>query len=207
MAGNRTAPDEGLGPLQRPLAELCCVNPTCLNSGRRGHGNLSVRTGKGGGDWRILYCRTCKTEFSERKGTALFGTRLPSQRILDVAAHLKEGCGIRKTSRLTGASKTGVTSIAVRLGLQAHAVHGELVRELDVGEVQFDEKWAFVEKKQKHCDPSAPEDDDKGDQWDHTAIDVGSRFIVSLAVGKRDGETLKEVVRDFADRTGGSPPP
>jgi len=207
MAGNRTAPDEGLGPLQRPLAELCCVNPECPDSGRRDHGNLSVRTGKGGGCWRILYCRTCKTEFSERKGTALFGTKLPPDKIVAVAEHLKEGCGIRKTSRLTGVSKTGVTSIAVRLGLHAHALHNELVRGVDVDEAQFDEKWAFVAKKQKNCDPSEPEDDSKGDQWDHTALDVASRMVVSLAVGKRDGETLKEVVSDFADRTGGSPPP
>ena len=71
----------------------------------------------------------------------------------------------------------------------------------------IDEKWAFVEKKQKNCDPSDPEDDDKGSQWDHTAVDVDSRLVVSLVVGKRDGETLEEVVSDFAGRTGGSPPP
>jgi hypothetical protein len=51
-----------------------------------------------------------------------------------------------------------------------------------------------------------PEDVAKGDQWDHTIIDVPSRFVVSLVVGKRDTETLTEVVADFADRTGGAPP-
>jgi hypothetical protein len=61
-------------------------------------------------------------------------------------------------------------------------------------------------KKQKHCDPLEPEDEAKGDQWDHTAIDVDSRFIVSLVIGKRSGETLKDVVGDFADRTGHVPP-
>ena len=76
-----------------------------------------------------------------------------------------------------------------------------------MGEAQFDEKWAFVEKKQKNCDPLDPEDDAKGDQWDHTAIAVESRLVVSLVVGKRDGEALEEVVADFAARTGGSPPP
>ena len=33
MAGSRVSPDEGLGPLQRPLAELCCVNPECPDNG------------------------------------------------------------------------------------------------------------------------------------------------------------------------------
>ena len=207
MGGKRTAPDEGLGTLQLPLAELCCVNLECADVGKRGHGNLSVRTGKGGGRWRVLRCSTCKEEFSERKGTALFGTKMEPDKIVAVAAHLKEGCGIRKTARLTGASKDGVTSIALRLGLHARAVHDERVRDLEVNEAQFDEKWAFVVKKQKNCDPADPEDRDKGDQWDHTAVDVHSRMVVSLVIGKRDPEALEEVVADFARRTGGVPPP
>ena len=28
--------------------------------------------------------------------------------------------------------------------------------------MQFDEKWAFVGKKQKHCDPRDPADTNKG---------------------------------------------
>lgn len=199
--------DDALGPLQRPLEELCCVNAECADSGRRGHGNLTVRKGKGAGRWRVLRCSTCKAEFSERKGSALWGTRMDPKTVVAIAEHLKEGCGIRKTSRLVGASKDGVTAIAVRLGLHARKFHDVTVRDLDVSEAQFDEKWAFVSKKQKNCDASDPEDAVKGDQWDHTVIDVDSRLVVSLVVGKRDGEALAEVVSDFAGRTGGAPPP
>jgi len=207
MRATRTQPDAGRGPLQRPLRELCCVNPKCPDKGKRGCGNLSVRTGKGGGEWRILRCSTCRVEFSERRGTALFNARVTQERIVSVAEHLKEGCGIRGTSRLTGASKDGVTSVAIRLGLHARALHDEHVRGVDVNEVQFDEKWSFVGKKQKHCDPSDPADAEMGDQWDHTAIDAESRMVVSAVVSKRDGAATKEVVADFADRTGGSAPP
>jgi hypothetical protein len=38
-------------------------------------------------------------------------------------------------------------------------------------EVQFDEKWAFVGKKQKNCDPNDPDDDQCGDYWDFVAFD------------------------------------
>ena len=144
MAATRTTPDEGLGTLQRPLADLCCVNSECSDAGHAGRGDLSVRTGKGRGRWRILYCSTCKSEFSERKGTALFGAMMAPERIVAVAEHLKEGCGIRKTARLTGASKDGVTRIAKRLGLHSKALHDVRVRDLEVREAQLDEKWAFV---------------------------------------------------------------
>jgi len=192
---------------QRGLGALCCVNPSCADRGQRGRRNLRVRVGKGGGRWRVLRCSTCGCEFSERKGTPLWGTRMPPEKADAIAEHLKEGCGIRKTARLVGASKTGVTSIAVRLGLHARAVHDQKVRDLDVAEAQFDEKWAFVGKKQKNCNAQEPVDDTMGDQWDHTGMDVDSRLVVSLVIGKRDKETLEEVVEDFATRTGGTPPP
>jgi transposase-like protein len=204
---DRAVPGGSLGLLQRPLLELYCVNLACADRGRAGLGNLRLRKGKGGGRWRVFRCTTCQTEFSERKGTALWGTRMPPDQIVAIASHLKEGCGIRKTGRLVGASKDGVTSLALRLGLHARALHDERAVDLTVTEAQFDEKWAFVGKKQKHCDPSNPEDEGQGDQWDHTAIDAPSRFAVSLRVGKRDRETLTETVKDFAKRTGGAPPP
>jgi IS1 family transposase len=66
--------------------------------------------------------------------------------------------------------------------------------------VQFDEKWSFVERKEKHCQP---EDTRRGDCWDHTAIDPESRWVVSLVVGKRTAEVVSEVLQDFHRRTGG----
>lgn len=195
-----------LGRWQRPVEELCCVNPACADRGRCGAGNVTVRNGKGGGRWRVLRCSTCRAEFSERKGSALWGTRMAPDRVEAIASHLKEGGGIRSTARLVGASKTGVTSVAIRIGLHAHALHDERVRGLVVREAQFDEKWAFVEKKQKNCDDSKPEDAKAGDQWDHTAIDVESRFVVAVVVGKRDSSALTEVVSEFARRTDGAPP-
>src|SRR4029077_1409243 len=38
-------------------------------------------------------------------------------------------------------------------------------------EAQFDEKWSFVGKKEKHCDPEEPQDAHQGDNWDHVAFD------------------------------------
>jgi hypothetical protein len=55
-------------------------------------------------------------------------------------------------------------------------------------EVQFDEKWSFVFKKQEHCDPTDSADDHRGDWWDHVALDA---------------ESVEEVVGEVKDRTGG----
>src|SRR3954464_14429255 len=70
-------------------------------------------------------------------------------------------------------------------------------------EVQFDEKWAFVAKKEKNCDPDDPADDRKRDTWDHVAIDAVSRLVVSVVPGERTAESAVAVVEDFKRRTGG----
>lgn len=66
-------------------------------------------------------------------------------------------------------------------------------------EVQFDEKWAFVARKQKNCEPG---DARRGDCWDHVALDPQTRLVVSLVVGKRTTEAARALVRDFRRRTG-----
>jgi IS1 family transposase len=66
--------------------------------------------------------------------------------------------------------------------------------------VQFDEKWAFVRRKQKNCDPA---DVRCGDCWDHVALDPETRLVVSLVVGKRTTEATRALILDFRRRTGG----
>jgi IS1 family transposase len=70
-------------------------------------------------------------------------------------------------------------------------------------EVQFDEKWAFVGKKEKHCDPEEPADAYQGDNWDHVAFDPEHRLVVSVVPGKRTEEKTQALVQDFRRRTGG----
>ena len=69
--------------------------------------------------------------------------------------------------------------------------------------MQFDEKWSFVGKKEKHCDPREPADRQQGDHWDHVAFDPEHRLVVSVVPGKRTEDKAHQLVRDFRARTGG----
>ncbi|HEX4608414.1 MAG TPA: hypothetical protein VH092_09430 [Urbifossiella sp.] len=66
--------------------------------------------------------------------------------------------------------------------------------------MQFDERWAFVQRKQKHCDADGRR---RGGCRDRVALDAESRLVVSLVVGKRAEEATHELVGDFHRRTGG----
>src|SRR6202043_302571 len=93
-------PNEPTTPMDDDLSRFCCHNPDCPDRGQRGHGNLTVCMRYGQHQRRLLYCRTCKARFSERKGTPLFDTRLSEDKTLAVLANLADGCGVRPTPRL-----------------------------------------------------------------------------------------------------------
>lgn len=132
------------------VSQFACPNPACPYHGKR--------PAEGGKLWvdqwmgkerniRLLRCGYCRTTFSERQGTALQEARLPAAEVEKIVAHLQEGCGIRRTARLTGHARSTVARYAVVVGAHARAVHNETMRDLRCAEIQADEKWAFVGKK------------------------------------------------------------
>ena len=70
-------------------------------------------------------------------------------------------------------------------------------------EVQVDEKWSYVGKKEAHCTPDDPRDYLRGDNWDHTAVDPEHGLVLSVVPGKRTAENCEKVVEDVKQRTGG----
>jgi hypothetical protein len=110
------------------IEHFFCHNSACADHGKRGNGNVYFR-GWSGRDKsiRMVYCRTCKRSYSQRKGTALERSQLPADKAVSVLDHLREGTGIRATSRLTGVSRDTVSRYLAKAGDQAKALHDELV--------------------------------------------------------------------------------
>ena len=70
-------------------------------------------------------------------------------------------------------------------------------------EIQHDEKWAFVYKKQKHCDSQRVADRHCGDNWDQTAFDPEHRLVLEVVPGKRTRRRVRKVVQAAKRRIGG----
>ena len=112
----------------RPIEEFCCQNKNCPDYGKRRAGNLGLHGWRGKNkDIRLLYCRTCKTRFSERKGTALYYSRLPEDQAVGILDHVREGNGVRATSRLVGVHPGTVSRLIRVAGEHAANAHDELV--------------------------------------------------------------------------------
>lgn len=111
-----------------PIGHFFCHNSACADHGKRGHGNVYFR-GWSGRDRviRMVYCRTCRRSYSERKGTAFERSRMPADKVVAVLDHVREGVGVRATSRLTGVSRDTVSRYIALAGDRAKELHDELV--------------------------------------------------------------------------------
>jgi len=136
--------------IKEEVSQFTCPNPACPYAGKQlaEGGKLWVDQWMGKGkDIRLWRCGHCRKTFSERRGTALAEARLGAGEVEKIVAYLQEGCGIRRTARLTGHARSTVARYAVVAGAHAWAVHAETMRGLKCEEIQADEKWGFVGKK------------------------------------------------------------
>src|SRR5215510_14784357 len=135
--------------MKRPdLATLACVNPECQRLRLTGQDNLTVRKVCGQDHIRLLRCRTCGEEFSERRGTALFNTKVPEERAASLIDHLGEGCGVRATARFVHVAKDTVARLLRMAGRHAEPFHDQRVHDLTPKALEFDEQGSVVNNSQ-----------------------------------------------------------
>jgi IS1 family transposase len=172
----------------RPALEtFACVNEGCTLYGQTGQGNLTVRKTYGKDGIRYLHCRCCGTEFSERKNTALWNTKVAEEKAVAVAEHLAEGCSLQATARLAKVHPSVVRRLNGKVGDQAQAFHDERVQALEGMALEADERHGYAEDK------SQP-------QWEAEVIDPVSKFVISHVQGRRDETLIRRLLEDAAQR-------
>jgi IS1 family transposase len=110
--------------------------------------------------------------------------RLPIEKQIKIIATLCEGCSIRATARLENVHRDTVMNLSRRIGEGCESVHDRLFRDLNVAQIQLDELWSYVRKKQKQV--KAGDGPRVGEQYIFTAFDPASRCILAFHIGKRD---------------------
>lgn len=123
---------------------------------------------------------------------------LKKDKQIAVISALAEGMAIRQIERMTDIHRDTIMRLGVKAGKNCARLMDEKMRNLDCSEIQIDELWGFVGKKQKHL----TENDDltKGDVWTFCGIDSDSKVVPCYRVGKRDRETANAFVADLASR-------
>lgn len=114
---------------------------------------------------------------------------------------LIEGCSIRSTVRMTGASKNTVVKLLVDLGSRCTKFMDEKMRNLPCRRIQVDEIWQYVGAKQKNVQPHHFDNGGHaGDVWTWTAIDADTKLVPCWMLGMRDVDTALDFMEDLAAR-------
>lgn len=170
-----------------PLESLACVNPDCDLYGQKGGNNLTIRKVYGRDNIRYLRCRCCQQEFSERKNTALWNSKIPEEKAVSVAEHLADGCGIKSTARLVKVDPSTVRRLNRKVGAHGQQVHEQEAQDVAITELQADERHGFAGSKAQPA-------------WEAELMDPQSKFIVAHVQGARDESLIRRLLEDGAAR-------
>ena len=170
-----------------PIISLACVNPECELYGQKGQDNLKIRKVYGQDHIKYLQCRLCRQEFSERKGTALWNSKIPEEKAIAVAEHLSERCSFKSTARLVRVDLATVRRLNRRLGNHAEAYHDQKVQNVSIQTLAADERHGFAGAKNRPA-------------WEAEVIDPKSKFVLSHVQGRRDEKLFRRLLTDARSR-------
>jgi transposase-like protein/IS1 family transposase len=143
-------------------------------------------------------CNSCKATFTLPRRKPLGRHSIELSKAVQVISMLTEGVSVRAISRLTGVHKTTILSLLETVGAKCQRIFDTKIRNLRPRFVQADEVWSFVHTKEGHRSPDDPTE--WGDAYTFIALDSKTKLILSYHVGKRDGESALQFIRDLSER-------
>ncbi len=142
-------------------------------------------------------CNTCSKTFLEPQDKALEGMYLPMDKAELIVKLLVEGSSVSTIERITGVHHGTILKLLVLVGEKCERIMAEKVRNVKVRDVEMDEVWAFIGKKEKRVKPE--DDQNLGDCYTFVAIERHSKLVLNIAMGKRDKYTTDVFVEGVRD--------
>ena len=144
-------------------------------------------------------CQQCSKTFLEPQEKPLDGMYLPIEKAELVLKLLLEGNSVSTVERITEVHHTTILKLLVLAGEKCERIMAEKIRNVEVRDVECDELWAFIGKKQKRVRPE--DDQNLGDAYTFVAIERHTKLVLNIALGKRDQHTTNAFVEGIRHAT------
>jgi IS1 family transposase len=179
-------------PAQDRYTPFSCPNPGCAWFKRSGEGNIAHRSWTGTHQQiERLRCTVCTREFSERAGTLMARSKLPAETVERLLKCQRWGVCDEGTADICGVDIKTVHRFQRVAAQRAQVHHAQVTRDLCVEAVQLDEMHS--KRRGPHVD------------WLHTALGMGSRFVLWVHWGPRTQESAALLVAQVVARLCGLP--
>jgi transposase-like protein/IS1 family transposase len=150
-------------------------------------------------DRQRYQCTQCRKVFTDARDNTLDGMYLPVEKAEMVLKLLLEGNSVASVERITEVHKATILKLLVLAGEKCERIMADKVRNVQVRDVECDELWAFIGKKQKRVRPE--DDQNLGDAYTFVAIERHSKLVLNIAMGKRDQATTDVFVEGIRHAT------
>jgi IS1 family transposase len=174
-------------PAQERYTRFSCPNPQCVRFNRPGEGNIVHRSWTGTRKHiERLRCTVCDREFSEREGTLMARSKLPEDTVIRLLKCQRWGVCDEGTADICAVDLKTVHRFQRVAAHRAETHHRQVVCEVDVPGVQLDEAHSKLRPRQV--------------AWIHTALAMGSWFLLWVDVGPRTQEQAAALVAQVVAR-------
>jgi IS1 family transposase len=147
------------------------------------------RFGKHRNGLQRFRCSKCNRTFTEGHDKPLGDMTVPMDKALLALQLLIEGTSVRATERVTGLHRDTILRLLVTAGEKCEKLMGRLIVNVPVRDVECDEIWGYVQKKEGHKAPEEAFDESIGDAYTFVAIERNTKLVLNFALGRRNKAT------------------
>ncbi|MDQ2841663.1 MAG: hypothetical protein M3Y72_11615 [Acidobacteriota bacterium] len=146
---------------------------------------------------RRFRCAQCGKTYTEAHAKPLGEMTVPMEKAVMAIKLLLEGSSVRSTERITGLHRDTILKLLVKAGEKCERIMGKHVRNVPVKDVEVDELWQFIGKKQRQVRDE--DDQNQGDCYTFVAIERNSKLVLNIANGKRTKLTTDWFIEGLRD--------
>jgi transposase-like protein len=180
-----------------------CPNPDCSHYRLMDRGNISAISTylTRSGTRHIFRCSACEQPFSETRDTVFFDLRSPEEKVMMALKMLLVKVALSDMGFVLGVTEETVLEWLRRAAQKAHEINTYLLRDLPVTQVQLDEMWNFIRRKQAlqaGPDGESTEWSEDGRQWVWISFAPEFRLILAAFVGPQTFDSALQLIQRTA---------
>lgn len=156
------------------------------------------RFGKHRNGLQRFRCNQCLKTYTEDHQRPLDEMRLPLDKAENVLRLLLEGMSVRSVERVTGVHRDTILRLLVLAGERCQRLIEEKIRGVDVADVEVDEIWGYVFKKEGHKWDNEANNQEIGDAYCFVAMERNSKLVLTHYLGKRTAESTDQFISRLA---------
>ncbi len=146
---------------------------------------------------RRFRCCQCGKTYTEEHAKPLGAMTIAPEKAVLAIRMLLEGSSVRSIERTIDIHRDTILKVLAVAGEKCEYIMGRYVRNIAVRDVECDEVWSFIGKKEKRVRPE--DDQNLGDCYTYIAIERNSKLVLNIAMGKRDQITTNTFIEGLRD--------